>query len=307
MKPLAVLAVSALVSGVMIVLAFCWQQKNVPASAATPGAGAAEVVALARSVSELSAEQAQLRKGIDDLRAEITARPQSDARLPVGEIDAAVKRALAQQVGETRGAEAAASDASAGKAAHAAAFDVQAALEQLTSKRLSPEQRQALWKQIADAGQLDAMVALLEQRAKDDPTNATAQLDLGRAYLQKIFKVGNGPEAGIWGTKADQAFDAALTIDDHNWDARFAKAVSLSFWPPMLGKQNEAIKNFEVLVDQQAGQPAKPEFAQTYYFLGNMYTQTGDKAKALATWQQGLTLFPGNAQLEAQIANAQGH
>jgi tetratricopeptide (TPR) repeat protein len=92
-----------------------------------------------------------------------------------------------------------------------------------------------------------------------------------------------------------------------SWDARFAKAVSLSFWPPLLGKQNEAIKNFEVLVEQQAGQPQKPEYAQTYWALGNMYTQSGDKAKALATWQQGLALYPGNAQLEAQIANAQGH
>ena len=113
------------------------------------------------------------------------------------------------------------------------------------------------------------------------PSESFVITRFGRAYLQKLFTVGGGPEAGVWGTKADKAFDGALAIDDHNWDARFAKAVSLSFWPPMLGKQNEAIKNFEVLVEQQSAQSSKSEFAQTYYFLGNMYTQTGDKDKAL--------------------------
>jgi tetratricopeptide (TPR) repeat protein len=304
MKPSAVLAISVLISGVMIFIAFSWQEKSAPAAVA---AGAGEVATLSRAVSDLRAEQAEIKKGLDDLRAEVNTKPQSDARLPLGEIDAAVQRALAQNAASARGSQTRAGDPSADKAAKKSAFDVQAALQELTSKRLTQEQRQALWKQIADAGQLDAMVALLEQRAKDDPTNSTAQLDLGRAYLQKIFQVGNGPEAGVWGTKADKAFDSALAIDDHNWDARFAKAVSLSFWPPMLGKQNEAIKNFETLVDQQASQSPKPEFAQTYYFLGNMYTQTGDKAKALATWQQGLSLYPGNPQLEAQIANAEGH
>jgi tetratricopeptide (TPR) repeat protein len=304
MKPLPVLILCVIVSGAMTLLAFSLQERKEPASVST---SAADIAALSRAVADLRADQARIQKSIDDERAELAARPRSDGRLPVGEIDAAVQRALAQH-GE-RAAETAdsASEAAVAKTSVKGSLDLASALRDLTSRQLSADQRQAIWKQLADAGQLDAMIALMEQRAKDDPQNSMAQLDLGRAYLQKIFKVGNGPEAGVWGTKADKAFDAALAVDDHNWDARFAKAVSLSFWPPMLGKQNEAIKNFEVLADQQASQPAKPEFAQTYYFLGNMYTQTGDKAKALAAWQQGLSLYPGNAQLEAQIANAQGH
>jgi len=122
-----------------------------------------------------------------------------------------------------------------------------------------------------------------------------------------VFKAGNGPEAGIWATKADKAFDAALAVDDHCWDARFSKAVSLSFWPPVFGKQGEAIKNFEVLTEQQASQPSDPKFAQTWLLLGNMYQQTGRMDQALATWQKGLALFPGNEALQAQIASAQGH
>jgi tetratricopeptide (TPR) repeat protein len=306
MKPSIALMLSVLISAAMIFIAFTLKERNVAASNSS-GATAAELASLSNAVADLRAESSQMKKALDDVHAEINARPQAEARLPLGEIDAAVKRALAQQVAHTSSEGESESVPTAAKAGAHKAFDAQDMLRQLTSRQLTPEQRQALWKQIADAGELDAMIALMEQRTKDDPENSTAHLDLGRAYLQKIFKVGNGPEAGIWGTKADKAFDAALAIDDHNWDARFAKAVSLSFWPPMLGKQNEAIKNFEVLAEQQASQPTKPEYAQTYYFLGNMYTQTGDKQKAIAAWQQGLALFPGNAQLEAQIANAQGH
>ena len=90
-------------------------------------------------------------------------------------------------------------------------------------------------------------------------------------------------------------------------DARFSKAISLSFWPPVFGKQTEAINNFEILAAQQAQQPQEPKFAQTWLLLGNVYQQIGKSEQALAAWQKGLSIFPDNAQLLQQIANAQGH
>jgi tetratricopeptide (TPR) repeat protein len=281
--------------------------KAAPASDPAVAAIAADAAALARSLDAIRAEQSELKKSLDELHTALSSKSSVEGRVPLGAIDAAVERALAQRGSVASQKSAVEATAAAERSAPKPKFDRETALRNLTAAGTTPEQRQAMWKEIAAAGELDAMLALFEQRTKDDPRNSTAHLELGRAYLQKLFTVGGGPEAGVWGTKADKAFDSALAIDDHNWDARFAKAVSLSFWPPMLGKQNEAIKNFEVLVDQQSAQANKPEFAQTFYFLGNMYTQTGDKEKALATWQQGLSLFPGNAQLEQQIKNAQAH
>jgi len=75
----------------------------------------------------------------------------------------------------------------------------------------------------------------------------------------------------------------------------------------MFGKQAEAIHQFEVLVDQQAGQPAKGDFVQTHLVLGNLYLQQGQKDKALAVWQNGLAQFPGNAALMQQIASLEAH
>ncbi len=102
--------------------------------------------------------------------------------------------------------------------------------------------------------------------------------------------------------KADEAFDAALARDDHHWDARFSKAVSPSFWPPLFGKQAEAIEHFETLMGQQEALPQQgPKHAQTYLLLGNLYQQQGNNDKALATWNDGTQLFPDNHELAARV------
>ncbi len=81
-----------------------------------------------------------------------------------------------------------------------------------------------------------------------------------------------------------------------------SKAVSLSNWPAFLGKQPEAIRQFEILRQQQASGTAQSSHAQTYYYLGNMYQQTGEPDKALATWRDGLARFPDYEPLRRQLA-----
>ncbi len=185
-----------------------------------------------------------------------------------------------------------------------ASADAGSAMERLLAGGVSWETAQELWKEVADAGKLDELVKLLEERAQARGNDPEAQTQLGLAYLQKVFRVGAGPEAGVWATKADKAFDAALAQDDQHWQARFQKAVSLSFWPPMLGKQPDAVKQFETLIAQQeaAGQNSDG-YNQTYLFLGNMHLQMGDKAKALAAWNKGLAQFPNDPELLKKIAD----
>ena len=305
MKP-AILLVSAVVLSVSLsyaVARVCPRSSN--AEAAT-SADAEELSRLGRGLAEAEERERALAEELRKLREEIAVRSSSGTRVPEGEIEAAVARAVAahREAGSTLG-EAAAGEANASPTPAAGkAFDAQAAFEELTAPGLSEEQRQEKWKALADAGKLDEMVALFEKYAKDHPDSPMAHVELGGAYLQKVFQAGNGPEAGVWAVKADKSFDSALGVDDHCWEARFSKAVSLSFWPPVFGKQNEAIKHFEILTEQQA-QGSDPKFAQTWLLLGNMYQQTGRMDQALATWQKGLQLFLGNASLLEQIANAQ--
>ncbi len=163
------------------------------------------------------------------------------------------------------------------------------------------DEGQVLWGKAAKAGILDDLVAAYEARAKQNPNDASARSDLGNAYLQKLFTVGNGPDQGTWAVKADKTFDEALDIDPGHWEARFSKATSLAFWPPILGKGGEAAKHYEILLEQQeASRVKKPEYAQTYVFLGNLYDQRGDKEKAKETWRKGYALYPESPELRGK-------
>jgi tetratricopeptide (TPR) repeat protein len=176
-----------------------------------------------------------------------------------------------------------------------------AALSRLDDPTLNELELQALWREYSAAGLTADLIAAFEARAEAAPNDPDAQVAAAGAYLAKIFEVGNSPEAGVWATKADQAFNRALAVDDHHWEARFEKAVSLSFWPPVFGKQGEAIRQFEILAKQQEGQPAEPRHAQTHLLLGNMYRQIGEEERARAAWQHGLELYPGNEALLGQL------
>lgn len=151
-----------------------------------------------------------------------------------------------------------------------------------------------LYKRLFAAGKMDELIKAFEQSASASPNDTQAQLDLGNAYLAYLqLDQSKWPFA----QKADAAFDRVLAIDENHWQARFTKALSYSFWPDFTGKKPAAIANFERLVEQQSKMPTRPEFAQTYFFLGNLLDQRGETARAKEIWQQGLRLFPDNAQL----------
>ncbi len=176
------------------------------------------------------------------------------------------------------------------------------ALAALENPELTDTERQKIWAEIAKAGLVDQLLAQFEELAKLAPNDPDAQVELGSAYLQRLFQATPGPEQGQWAGKADKAFDAALALDANHWEARFSKAVSLSFWPPIFGKQKEAVTHFETLLSQQSQSSAKdPRFAQTHLLLGNLYQQSGNAAKASETWTAGLALYPDNASLKERL------
>lgn len=175
----------------------------------------------------------------------------------------------------------------------------------LEQDALTADQRQQLFEELRAAGRIDDYVAEIERLAEADPANPALRVALGNAYLQKLFGVKGGPEAGTWAMKSDAAFGQALELDPENWEARFLKAISLSNWPAFLGKGREAMDHFEVLVEQQESMAPRPEFAQTYLFYGNVLAANGDPGEALAVWRRGLSLFPDVRELREAIANAE--
>src|SRR5262249_14379488 len=145
----------------------------------------------------------------------------------------------------------------------------------------------------------------LEQRMTADPRATEYPAALGQAYLQKCGVIHDVREQGILAMQADKVFDTALNLDPANWEARYMKAVALSYWPPTMNKGPEIIDPFEPFVQQQKPNPPQPQFAETYVRLGDQYQKAGQTDQAQSTWERGLKLFPQNDALKKKLGATQ--
>jgi hypothetical protein len=177
-----------------------------------------------------------------------------------------------------------------------------AAIDTLTSPHSTYSEKQAAWKQLQDSGRLADAAAELEKLKAADPTNALYPAALGQAYLKLCATSTDVRAQGIWAMTADTDFEAALNLDPSNWDARFTRAMAMSYWPDNLNKGGEVIQQFNLLIQQQEQQAPQPQFAQTYEWLGKQYQKTGQTDAAQQIWQRGATLYPNNQSLQSLLA-----
>jgi tetratricopeptide (TPR) repeat protein len=175
----------------------------------------------------------------------------------------------------------------------------------LVSAQSSFQEKQAAWKQLAKAGELNQAIDALKAGMADNPSDAAYSTALGEAYIYKLTAErasGNYNEIAILGLQADQSFDAALKLDPSNWEAQYFKAASLAHWPAEMNKGAEVIQRLSSLIDQQEAMSPQPQFAQTYVLLGEQYQQAGNSDYALQTWKLGVARFPDNAALRKKIS-----
>src|SRR5882672_4787294 len=178
------------------------------------------------------------------------------------------------------------------------------AIETLVSSQAGFEQKQAAWKRLKERGKLDQAIIQLEQRATNDPQKAENAAALGQAYLKKAGMIDDVREKAILAMKADQTLEAALSLDSSNWEARYTKAVGMSYWPTQLNKGQEVIEQFQTLIQQQETQAPQPQFARPYAWLGDQYQKAGHADYAALVWQRGAALFPDNQELKNKLASA---
>ena len=176
-----------------------------------------------------------------------------------------------------------------------------AIIDQLISPQTSFLEKKILAKQLLDAGELDSAIAELKQREASNPNDAEIPTTLGQLDLGKLQTVQDYNQKGILALEADQYFNTALSVDPANWDAKFSKAAALSGWPAEMNKGPEVIQQLSSLIDQQERMTPQPQFAQTYVLLGDQYQKAGQLDYAQATWQLGLTKFPGDPTLQKRI------
>jgi tetratricopeptide (TPR) repeat protein len=158
-----------------------------------------------------------------------------------------------------------------------------------------------LWKRLHASGKGREALARFEAAVKADPKNVKAQMEYASALLAYMR---TDPSDYNLAIRADKAFDDVLAIDDKHWEARFTKAVSYSFWPPLTGKPKQAIGHLETLVAQQETMPAQAHEANTYLILGNLLESSGESAKAREIWAKGMRRHPDSQDLARRFAEA---
>ncbi len=178
-------------------------------------------------------------------------------------------------------------------------------VDTLVSAQATYPQKQEAWQQLRQAGKLDQAITELEHRVAGDPRSAECAAALGQAYLQKCGTIQDVREQGMLALQADKVFDTALTLDPANWEARFTKAMAMSYWPTNMNKGDEVIQHFLMLIQQQETLSPQPQFAETYLWLGDQYYKFGRSNEAQAAWQRGATLFPNHEKLQGRLASAQ--
>lgn len=177
-------------------------------------------------------------------------------------------------------------------------------IESLISAQTSYEQRQGLWEKLSEAGRLDQALTELQHQVAADPRSAGAVTALGEGYYKKAGATDDVREKAILAMKADQTLEAALNLDPVNWEARFTKAVGMSYWPPELNKDGEVIEQFRMLIQQQESENQQPQFARTYLRLGEQYAKAGYADYAAQVWERGASLFPTNPDLRKKLSSA---
>ena len=249
---------------------------------------------LQTELAKLSRAHEALGERLEGLENRVDAVASAAARSAVPEIsDAQLERILARVM------QGGAVPAEAAAGATADLLDLHSIFPGLVGT--NPDQAQDVRTRVKEAGRIDELLEMFEEHARVNPNLAQAHVDLGNAYLQKLMAMTPGPQQGEVAMRADRAFDGALQVDPNHWEARFTKAVAFTFWPDFLGKKQQAIDQFEILITQQEQNASEPRYAQTYLILGNLYEQRGEMEKAAEIWANGLGFFPADTELRSKV------
>jgi len=101
---------------------------------------------------------------------------------------------------------------------------------------------------------------------------------------------------------ANELLGRALELDPRDWSARFRLAMNHYHAPSFLGRTQDAIRNFETLLEQQGTRADAPILAAPYLYLGDLYKRTGREAEARAVWTRGAALFPQDPALRGRLS-----
>jgi tetratricopeptide (TPR) repeat protein len=147
----------------------------------------------------------------------------------------------------------------------------------------------------------DRAERLYRARLVAEPQSAEPRVGLARVIGECRIGFADFMSKGRLSGQSIELLKAALAIDSTHWTARYVLALNYFHLPAFLGRTDDAIREFELLVAQQGTRNTPAIFAQPYLRLGELYVRKNRTADALAIWRRGATLFPGEARFAELI------
>lgn len=166
----------------------------------------------------------------------------------------------------------------------------------------SLEEQERFWRLAREGTWVDERLAELRARVDSDPQDMDARLELAQTYVAKLLTVPAGPERGVWGTRAEEQWQAVVDVDPRNWDATFSLGENWSYYPAFLGKADVALETLERARELQEASAQQPRQAETYALLARLHGQQGDSDAARAALEAGLAHHPDDVQLGQALA-----
>jgi vitamin B12 transporter len=142
--------------------------------------------------------------------------------------------------------------------------------------------------------------ALLRDRAAD------LEVRVGLAQVLIRCQLQHASVTGIMSlvSEAETELRAVLAAQPEHWNARFTLAMLLKNMPAMLGRGDDAVREFERLLAVQGHRADGPQYALTFLNLGEMHEGAGRRATAVEVWRRGLALFPDHVEMRSKLQAA---
>ena len=148
--------------------------------------------------------------------------------------------------------------------------------------------------------QFDRGVAFFAKVVAAFPNSANAHLNYGFAYVDKVPVAGSITQV-ILANNALGEFTKAIELKP-TWIGLYTRGNSYLFWPRIFNRTHLGVADLEAALKLQRAEPKHGYHVRVFISLGDGYWKMDDTAKATATWQEGLTAFPGSDALKARLS-----
>jgi len=136
------------------------------------------------------------------------------------------------------------------------------------------------------------------------------RIELSCAYIDKIPTCGGLAAIVSKGTLARKSLDQLdplIAARGDSWVAYYCRGMNHLHWPRALRHSDDAVADLKRCIELQkdrsiSGSPG--EVVRTYIALGDAHTKAKQYDRARKAWRDGLTKFPGSADLSKRLAIA---